>query len=233
MDRENPSDREKHKIEINTPDPGYEPFPVSIMNRSTYEAVNFDPRVDEPARISYRLNKAGCVRIRIARRGRPGLLLRTLQDWTDQEFGHYELKWDGRDSSGNIVDNRKIIILFEAKDQGKGLWHADHEAGRCSDPVISISAPAASGGKAAGVIDLVIALPDEYLKSGESDRGREARCYVDYALHSTTKYDAGSKEFIVGLDTNSLAEGEHYVVVNLDDGRDHIGSAGLFINVEK
>ena len=76
-----------HKINIHTPDPGYEPFPVSIINRSTYEAMTFDPSLGKPATISYGLNKGGCIRIRLTCRGQESLVIRTLQDWTNQDFG--------------------------------------------------------------------------------------------------------------------------------------------------
>ncbi len=39
-------------------------------------------------------------------------------------------------------------------------------------------------------------------------------------------------EFVVKIDTADLSNGEHLITVNVDDLHDHIGSAGVKINVE-
>ena len=226
------SDRERFKVQISSPDPGYESFPVSIMNRSTYEAVSFDAALGKPATISYSLNKAGSIRIRALRRDLPQLILRTIQDWTDQDFGKYQTTWDGRDALGTLVDNKKALILFEAKDQGKGLQHGAHAPALCGDPQISLSVDQVAGGAVQGLLKIRAAISGG--KPGFAHTSEcQMRCYVDYAFFKVEKFQKGTKEFITEIDTTSLPNGEHYLVVNIDDTHDHIGSAGVKIHVGK
>ena len=222
-------DRARHKININTPDPGYEPFPVSIINRQTREVVTFDPHKGETATISYSLNKKGCIRVRIVLRSNPDCLITTLQDWTDQEFGKYQLTWDGRDGSGNIIENRRVFVLFEAKDQGKGLLHAEHDSSECCDPRITI------GGAQDSLInhkDLLECQTTFCHRPHDYGQGCEVRYYVDYSLLERTQYPTNTKSFQLSLDTKSLEKGTHLLMVNVCDYNDHIGSASLFFTVE-
>jgi hypothetical protein len=220
-----------HKIDINTPDPGYEPFPVSIMNRITHEVMTFDPSHDKPAAISYSLNKPGCIRIRIVHREQPNLIIRTLQDWTSQGFGKYEVKWDGRDASGNIVDNKRMFVLFEAKDQGKGRQHHDHHEGLCRDPSITIKTLPDPFQFVKGTIEIQASLVGESCYPPD-EAGYEARYYIDYKLYKVEKFEKGINNFIFKLDTKTLQNGDHLITVNVDDLHDHIGSAGLRVSVE-
>ena len=220
-----------HKINIHTPDPGYEPFPVSIINRSTYEAMTFDPSLGKPATISYGLNKGGCIRIRLTCRGQESLVIRTLQDWTNQDFGKYELKWDGRDASGNIVDNKRLFVLFEAKDQGRGLNHQGHKEGSCRDPLLRVEVTPQTRGKSKGTIEVRTTLVGE-TQTSEDKTGYEVRYFIDYELFKTETFDKKKKEFSLKVDTISLKNGDHLITVNVDDFNDHIGSGGVKIKVE-
>jgi len=221
---------ENFKVNINTPDPGYEPFPVSIMNRSTHEALTFDPTLGKPATISYRLNKAGCIRVRIVLRNIPGLILRTLKDWGWQDFGKYELKWDGCDRSGNIIDNKRVLVLFEAKDQGKGLRHESHDEKICCDPTISIRTRPEPGVTVKGALEVYSSFLG--LSRGLMEKsGCEVRYYIDYSHIKTEIFKSLPDEFCLKVDTASLVRGKHLITVNVDDLHDHIGSAGVEISV--
>lgn len=223
-------DREKFKIEINSPDPGYEPYPVSIMNRSTHEATTFDPALGKPASISYRLNKSGCIRVRIVHRSQPDLLIRTLQDWTPQGFGRYVLAWDGRDASGNIVDNKGIQVLFESKDRDGGRTHQAHEESACRDPQIHVRTDPDSSRPVKGRLEVRAGIVGTDGAFGRD--GLEARCYVDYKPAKTETAAAGAGEFVFRIDTAGLENGDHLVTVNIFDLHDHRGTAGVRIRVE-
>ena len=175
-----------HKLDIKTPDPGYEPFPVSIMNRSTYEATIFDPTLGKPATISYRLNKAGCIRIRLSHRDQPKIILRTLIDWTNQEFGQYAVPWEGCDSSGNIVENKRILFLFEAKDQSKCLQHQEHDEGKCRDPLLKIETQPDSYQIVKGPFEIRTTLTGGEDNLGHK-RGYEVRYFINYKLVNDLK----------------------------------------------
>ncbi len=224
-------DRKAHKIIIETPDPGYEPFPVSIMNRSTHEINSFDPTLGKPATISYRLNKAGCIRIRLALRDQPETVILTLQDWTDQEFGNYELSWDGHDSCGTMVDNTRILVLFEAKDKEKGLQHKNHDSQKCRDLSLTIKSVTNSQEKENRIEKIMVSATDGQPSYGESN-GCQVNCYIDYKLHKTEIIAGLFKEFVLKVDTSSLTKGEHLISFNINDYNDHIGAGSIKIQVE-
>ncbi len=236
----NPVDREAragsempevtHKIEINTPDPGYEPFPVSIMDRSTHEVTAFDPSAGRPATISYSLNKAGCIRVRLVHRRFPELVIRTLQDWTDQTFGRYRLQWDGKDASGNMVDPQMMFVLFEAKDRDRGRRHQSHDKTLCREPAILLKLQPDPHAAVKGELKIHAGLPPDPGPANED--GFEVRYYIDYQLFRTERYPAGCRECMFTLNPDALSNGPHLITVNVDDYRDHVGSAGVLIDVE-
>jgi hypothetical protein len=222
--------KELHKIKIMTPDTGYEPFPVSIINRSTREALSFDPSLGNPANISYKLTKAGTVRLRIVRRDNPELLLLTLQDWKEQAFGEHTVQWDGRDASGNIIDNKWVIIQFDAKDQAFGGNHQGHETSACFDPELTItnwSDPARDG---KGNLTFITSLAREADK-WKPESGCEVNYFIDYVLFKKEKYQNNEDTFYLTLDTTGLSDGHHFITVNVDDLNDHIGTASLIFEV--
>ena len=222
---------EGYKIKINTPDSGYEPFPVSIMNRSTREVMTFDPSLGEPAKISYKLNKHGCIRIRLVHRNERNLLIRTLQDWTKQDFGEYELYWDGRDASGNIVDNKNILVLFEAKDQGKGLKHLEHDEVLCRDLLLKIKNNPEPSQIVKGTFKILTSLQgNAFGFLGKNDG--EIRYFINYKLFRTEKFQPGVRGFECMIDTTILKNGEHLIIINVDDLHDHVGSASIKIKVK-
>ncbi len=233
MDKNGGTDNrdDTYKVKITTPDPGYAPFPVSIMDKSTHEVTMFDPSLDKPATISYSLNKAGCVRVRLVHRQFPDLVIRTLQDWTEQSFGRYQMHWDGRDSSGNIVDNKKVFVLFESKDRDRGRVHQKHETGICREPAVRIDAE--SGPHHVGKGEITV---HAVLSQGEpefaDDRSFEVRCYLDYRLYKKEKYPPGNRRFTLTFNPNDLGIGKHLITVNIDDCHDHVGSAGVVIDLE-
>lgn len=193
--------------------------------------MTFDPSQGQRATITYALNKSGCIRIRLIHRENSNLLIKTLLDWTEQEFGRYELKWDGRDASGNIVDNKKVFVLFEAKDQGKGRRHKEHRKELCQDPLLEMQALPNVCHPVKGMLEIQISVGGETCRIPD-EAEYETRYYIDYQLFKVEKFGKGVKNFIFKIDTNTLPNGDHLVTVNVDDLHDHVGSAGLRVNVE-
>ncbi len=216
-----------YKIKINTPDVGYESFPVSIINRSVSETLSFDPSLGKPASIFYKLTKAGTIRLRIVRRDNPDVLLLTLLDWTDQAFGEHEVKWDGHDASGNIIDNKKVLIIFESRDQTGGK-HRDHDSAVCCDPGITIKSRPETKEHVRGNLEICIFLSEEADKLQWSS-GCEISCFIDYKLSKKETFQKKQKEFTLVLNTADLDSGEHFITVNINDFSDHIGTASLKI----
>lgn len=207
-----------HLLNIDTPDKGYLNYPVSILDRSVSEAFTFNPRVDPPARITYRLTRDGLIRVRVCWRADKSLVLRTLADWTQQGFGAHELNWDGRDGSGNILENRGCLITFEARDPE----HHKHALEDCADPVIKVQSPPS-------VRDLS-EIKVEIIRDTSFGRvsGWELRTYADYQLVSRTSRGTSAGRMALPP-FSDLRSGDHLITVNLDDTYGHIGTSGINI----
>lgn len=216
--------RDSHKLQIDTPDPGYLAYPVRILDRAATEALTFDPGKGKPATISYKLTRDGHIRIRVVRRDQKDLVLRTLLDWTHQEFGKHEVKWDGRDASGNILNNKQCFILFE----GDSVKHKEHDREKCREPKLEIIYPDEPGAAVEKLSEIKAKVADEdgYWK----EYGYTLRVYVDYALLYRTS-TMNIAEF--HLRDLPVEDGEHIVTVNLDDGHDHVGTASAEVNVQR
>lgn len=208
-----------HLLEVHTPDKGYLHFPVRILDRSTREVLTFDPLRDPPATISYSLTRDGMVRIRAVWRRDPALVLRTVLDWTRQEFGPQRVSWDGRDASGNPVDNRSVLITFEGDDP----LHRKHAAVNCREPRLEIASPGAAT-PLADLSQVHVRISGD-TPFGRVD-GRTLRCYLDYRLVGEVRIDGATQSFSLPC-AAALTPGEHLLTLNLDDGAGHVGIAGL------
>ena len=222
-------------------DEGYLDQPVEIMDRKTNEVYTFDPRGGQLARISYTVSKAGAVRIRLVGRDDTSLVLRTLQNFSSSRYGPvYSVEWDGEDASGNVLDNKNVFVLFESNDRGgrgRADLHARHSPESCRDPELRIVAPG-RGALLRGQASVVVAFPESPNgtagASGDGYPGGsyEGRLYVDYALAAKVRFQKG-KEYAFPLDTTKLTNGPHLVTVNMDDCNDHVGTAGIVVQVEQ
>lgn len=208
-------------IEINTPDPGYQIIPVSIMNRSTQEALTFDPTKREYAVISYWLTKPANIRIRIVHNENKNLVLRTLIDWESQPFGQNHIKWDGRDAYGNIV-NKKSLIVFD----GDSRIHSNHEAARCHE--LSLS-PAFNDTKISGNYKISVNIVGDTAYGNKS--GYYAYFYVDYDLLEKKFFKPDARIIDFDWNTSKIENGNHIVTINVEDLNDHVGTISTVFNV--
>lgn len=207
-----------HLLDIDSPDPGYLHFPVRILDRSTREALTFDPAEGHPATITYSLTRDGVIRVRAVWRRDPRLVLRTLLDWTRQEFGPQSVTWDGRDASGNLVDNRGALITFEGDDPA----HGEHAREDCHEPQLEI---VATGVEATAELPRVAARIVRDTRFGRAD-GYTVRCYLDYELVDEARLDGATESFFLPCEAGR-AIGGRLLIVNLEDGAGHVGVAGL------
>jgi hypothetical protein len=68
--------------------------------------------------------------------------------------------------------------------------------------------------------------------SARGEAGYEVRYFMDYKLFKAEKFEKGIKNFTCKIDTNNLQNGDHLIIVNIEDLHDHIGSGGVRVNVE-
>ena len=219
------SSQDAHLLPIDTMDKGYLSFPVWIVDRSTTEALTFNPELGKPATISYKLTRDGDIRIRVTRRGQKDLVFRTLLDWSHQDFGAHEVQWDGRDASGNLVDNTKCFIEF----QGDVLGHKKHDPSRCHELHLKILSPTEPGALIRQLSEVRLELVGD--RSYGEESGYELRVYMDYRL--VTKVNLEKKVAAFALpEVKNILPGLHLITINLDDRRDHVGVASLLVLVE-
>lgn len=203
---------------IETQDPGYLRLPVSILEPQTYEAVTFDPRAGKPATISFRLTRPAPIRVRIVRKDRPEIVLRTLMDFKLLQLGRHDLTWDGRDASGNITENRMIHLVIE----GMPKPHLPHSREKCHDLKVTFLTP--SGDKptlprTASIIAQIVGDPAYGPESGYRMRG-----LIDWRPWFDKNYAKDAKAFELPP-LPELAAGDHLLTLNVEDGQDHVGAA--------
>ena len=83
--------------------------PVDVTN---FTATGWFHPPGETCTISYTLSDDALVRIRIGFGGM--ILLRTLVDWENRSAGSHQETWDGRDESGNLVNEGGYLIAIWA-----------------------------------------------------------------------------------------------------------------------
>lgn len=209
-------------INIDTPDPGYQIIPVSIMNRSTQEALTFDPAKQEYAVISYWLTKSAKIRIRIVHNENKNLVLRTLLNWELQPFGHNKVKWDGRDAYGNII-NKKSLIIFD----GDSRFHKDHEDVRCHE--LNLRHALNSNTTINGNYKIAVNIDGDPAYGNKS--GYNAYFYVDYKLLEKKYFKPDTMVMDFDWNTSTIENGNHIVTINVDDFHDHVGTISAAFNV--
>ena len=207
------------KEHIESQGPGYLKLPVRILDRSTHEVFTFDPTRGDLATISFRLTRPAPVRVRVVRRDRPDVLLRTLLDWVPLEHGRHAIRWDGRDASGNLTDNRKVFVAFE----GKKPHHSRHEVEKCHDLELTLVSKM-SEERPAGIFALAAKLVGDGAYGDEL--GYTLRVFLDWEPWLEKDFPKGTTEFSLPP-VGPLARGEHLVVVNVNDGQDHLGVATI------
>ena len=77
------------------------------------DPISFNPLANESVRLSYRLNAAAKVRIRVY--GPDYYLIRTLVNWEYRHAGCSTESWDGRDEKGRLVPDEAYFFCIEAK----------------------------------------------------------------------------------------------------------------------
>lgn len=202
---------------IESQDPGYLKIPVRILDRSTQEVLWFDPLGGGTATISFRLTRPAPIRVRIVRRDRPALLLRSVLDWEPLELGRNEVQWDGRDASGNLTDNRKVAVVIEGKHPG----HSEHPDDDCRELVIAIAARRVPE-RPASTFDVEVLIERGSVWGARS--GYRVLSVLDWQT-STEHRISGESASLILPRIGPLPPGDHVVTVTVDDGEDHLGAA--------
>ena len=203
---------------------------VQITEKSTYDALHFDPAKRRFGVISYKLSKPGWIRIRIVSRKNPDLLIRTLVDRRYKPAGKHTEKWDGMDESGNPVNPRKCLIIIE----DIGYKHRKHDLRKCKDMDVKIITPEQSPSHQdtlKGEIPLKAIITGNYRRA-VGRGGYQIRSYLDDMLIGKYEHQKGEEGFPFCLNTASFDNGEHLLTVNVDDYHDHVGTASLRVKIK-
>ena len=204
--------------------------PLQITDISTYEALHFDPTRRKSGTFGYQLSKPAWVRIRLVARQDRQLVLRTLMDWSPRDLGKNTGVWDGRDASGLWVDRRQYPCRFVI--EGNDAEHEAHDREKCGDMALRITRPRA-GAAVRGRVAVRLVFAGERHGYGK-ERGYTLRAYVDHERVAERHYAAPAAAPLEwSWDTSSLADGDHLLTLNLDDGSDHIGSVSVPVEIRK
>lgn len=202
-------------------------LPCQITERFTYEALHFDPSKQKYGKLSYRISKDAWIRVQVVLRKDPSLLIRTIVDWEKQEAGIQTLFWDGRDSSGHLVDKSQYpcLITIEADKE----IHRTHDWSRCKELIVrlNLSKKVRVGENASLQVPFTIAAS----RSGYvQETGLTARLYIDFekAVEETFS-PTGERKYLLNLPFDSKILGEHLVTLVVSDGADHSGAVSRVV----
>jgi hypothetical protein len=215
--------------------------------------ASFDPTRGENGTVRYRLTDAGMVRVYIRPRNRRFLAIVTLADWQPQEAGEQELKWDGRDTRGNILNPALYCAAVQSQPLrgsvarehlplDKELHHEDmvahghershahtlHEADNCHQLKVSIESPPPME-KITGSCKIVTRVSEEARGYGR-EVGHSARYYIDYLLLHEDK-DVDGPVATWEWDTRGLPNGSHVLSVACCDHHDHMASDSIVVEI--
>ncbi len=216
--------------------------------------ASFDPTRGENGAVRYRLTDAGMVRAYIRPRNRRFLAIVTLADWQPQEAGEQELKWDGRDTRGNILNPALYCATVQSQPlrgtvaredlpMDKELHHEDmvahghsrshahtlHEVDNCHQLKVSIESPPPMQ-KITGAWKIVTRVSEEARGYGR-EVGHSARYYIDYLLLHENK-DVDGPVAAWEWDTRGLPNGRHVLSVACCDHHDHMGTDSIVVEIE-
>jgi len=201
--------------------------PCQITEIHSYEALHFDPSKVKSGRLSYRLSRAAWVRVQVVLRKDPTLLIRTIIDWTYQEAGKHSLFWDGRDSSGYLVDKRKYpcMIIIEADKE----IHRNHDWSRCNLIKIMLKLPRKVHLRKDKTLRIHFTVaPDRsgYIRIN----GLTARLYFDYEKVLEKVFLPSDKyNYVLYVPFTLETPTEHLITLVVSDGADHSGSASKML----
>ena len=205
----------------------------------------------EKQQIRYKLPRAAMVKIRVGLQD-GGPLLSTPLDWIPQTSGEHILKWDGKDSSGNIElagHPKRALVLFAyaladnsiivkggdgSSDNGGKLLSADlaldrnihsrHDPRFCHEPKISLEF---LGSKSENGVPVLTAKASVKVSIDPRDWPAMENSRYEIMLFVDTVFlfedEAAFTPFGYQLDTAGLLEGEHLLTVNLVSYDDHCG----------
>jgi hypothetical protein len=199
--------------------------PVRVTEISTLDAVSFAPTEKDFGEISYTLSRPAWIRIRIVSRNDSRMVFRTLVDWSRREAGRNTEKWDGRDSAGHLIDKTatpcRVVIDAESD------VHRRHPRTLCKDLGLSLTLNDASSRSAPEKTDLVVTVDENTRGYGEW-LGYRVTAYIDFKpVHSAVYRQKAWQGIRIPLDTAGLAEGDHLLIVVVEDGADHVGCTSL------
>ncbi len=208
-------------------------LPCQITERFTYDALHFAPSKQKFGRLSYRISRDAWVRVQVVLRKDPDLLIRTLIDWKKQEAGTHILFWDGRDSSGHLVDKSKYpcMIVMEADKE----IHRTHDWSRCIEMKIKLRLTKKIRLREDASIQVPFSVAisrSGYIK----ESGLTARLYIDFRKVVEKNFPPSNKyKYALDLPISSDLSGTHLITLVVSDGADHSGAASrlvAFLNEE-
>ena len=212
---------------------------ITHLDLSQARALN--PAAGQHGAIRYALSAPALVRIRIVDGRTPGIVWRTLLDWSGRAAGEHEELWDGRDAHGEPLDPRAVSIVLTAEpdrtllspsdrkalnaERYPEIKHWTHPPERCGDLDVHMSGITPDM-TVSGQVSLNASLSGQL---GMPDDEYHVVVYVDgRAAWDGRVRDPRLEE---SLDTRNLTNGGHWLAVTFNDLHDHAGSDWVWFTV--
>ena len=181
------------------------------------------------------------------------LYLKTVLNWENRDAGTHTETWDGRDSSGNIINLSEAIMIIEGEpisDYAPGTM--EHE-GETPEEVIHGHMWGHAHGKHAefaeelpeltvtsindnDVLSDIVTIKSEVSKSRRGygdDVGYGVRYYLDEELIQEEFYNGKSDgNFSYDFDTTAFEDGEYTLYIGMCDHNQHVTSRGIKIKID-
>lgn len=236
------------------------PSKFDEVEEAVINPSSFEPNNGESGIINFTLAEPGIVRVFARPKERRFIVLKTLIDFQEKDAGTHEVRWDGYDNKGNVLDPSMYRITIQVQplrdsveneeslpwdpdphlreekvlyfqEQNKRVHaHFVHSKDKCHELKVKITSPK-NGDTVKGKVKIVREL-DGNTRGYGAEHGHSARFYVDYMLLQENKDE---RELVSewDWDTVDIPPGKHVLTATACDHHDHMGSDSIVINIEK
>ena len=235
-------------------DHDHKPVKIKFRSFKMDRAFAFDPKKGEKGIITYTITEPARVSIKVIKKGTRELYLTTILNWEHRDAGTHTETWDGRDYSGNIIEDLShALIVMEGEpmsthNPGKysieGLtdeeiihghkWGHPHNLYNEEVNIVPelVITSVKDGDVLSGIVTIESQLETD--KKGYGDvAGYGVRYYLNNILITEEFYDKKCKgRFSYELDTTAFPDGEYTLYVGMCDHHQHTASRGCRIRID-
>ncbi len=231
---------------------GFKPKKIDFVDFQMERAFAFDPEEGEEGIVTFTIDEPARISIKVLKAGTRELYLQTILNFEEREAGTHTEKWDGRDYDGNIIDLPTSYIVIEGEPMStfkpgdysiEGLSDEElvhghpygHSHNKYDEDTNIVPELKITSVKDGDVFSDVVTVESELTGArGYGDNaGFGVRYYLDNTLVEEEFYDKKCNGlFSYDLDTTSYTDGEYTLYVGMCDHHQHATSRGYKIKID-